>query len=237
MSTQQLDLLKTKSKNAAKLRQVNLSPLFITNKMDEATQDKLYEMASGLLLPGGGDIHPSFYGEDPHPMIKNVDKELDAMQLRLTQKTIQDKKPLLGICRGAQVLAVALKGKLIQHLPDITEEKHGVSIEQNDPVYPSSIFHDVHIKPSTKAFEIFQSDKISVPSRHHQSVGDPGELIISGHSPEGMPEIIEHPSLPFHFGLQTHPELVNNFDAVFEAFGKAVKNWRRNMQTDQKIAS
>lgn len=214
-----------KNKNVEKLLPHGISPTFATNKMSNKEQDKLYEAASGVLIPGGVDVNPAHYGETPHPILMAIDHELDELQLRLIKKTLDDKKPLLGICRGAQILAVACGGKLIQHLPDVTEEKHGISIDLHDDVYPSSIVHDVIIYKHTKAYEIFKTDRLNVPSRHHQAIKHPGTLIISGVSPEGIAEMVEHPSLPFHVGLQTHPELVDTMDSVFAAFAKAVQTY------------
>lgn len=216
--------LRIKNVNAKKLEQFNLNPIFAASHMPQEEQDRLYNLASGILIPGGSDVDPQFYGGERNGPFMTIDKDLDMMQLRVVKKTLEDKKPLLGICRGAQILAVACGGKLIPHLPDVTEEKHGVSIDVHDSVYPSSVFHDIYIKPNTKADTIFPQKTVNVPSRHHQAIDaqNPGDLIISGVSPSGIAEVVEHPDSPFHIGLQTHPELVDHMDYVFVAFAKAI---------------
>jgi putative glutamine amidotransferase len=216
-----------KSKNAEKLKQFGLIPIFAASHMSIDEQDHLYSQASGILLPGGTDVDPAQYGETPKGPMMVVDQPLDAMQIRLTKKTLEDKKPLLGICRGAQILAVACGGKLIQHLPDVTEEKHGVSIDAHDTEYPSSVYHEIQIKSGTKAAHIFPLENVSVPSRHHQAIdhNHTGSLTVSAMSPGGIVEMVEHPDQPFHIGIQSHPELVDTMDFLFTAFANAVNSY------------
>jgi len=213
-------------KNAEKLTEVGLTPIFVSADMSRWRQYRQYRKASGILIPGGADIHPSFYKEKPLPTTTRMDKKFDEMEIRLTKKALKDKKPILGICRGAQLLAVATGGSLFQHIPDITTEKHGVSIDKHDDVYPSSIFHDIIVKPGTKAHTIFKAGRLYVPSRHHQAIKAPGKLVISGVSPEGIVEIIEHPTLPFTIGMQIHAELVDDLDPLYTAFASAVKQYQ-----------
>lgn len=220
-----------RSRNAEKLKELHINPILITKNISTEEQDILYEQASGILLPGGLDVDPLVYHQVRHPSVQLTDATLDTLSLRFIYRALADNKPVLGVCRGAQLMALASGGTLIQHLPDVTEEEHGVSIEKRDTVYPSSIFHDVLIKPQTKTHEIFKTAKLNVPSRHHQAVDNPGELIVSGRSPSGIVEIVEHPDQQFHIGLQTHPELVNNLDAIFIAYKHAVEIYQLENNT------
>jgi len=222
-----LELAAISELDLKKLSEVHLIPLLVSGAMSIEAQDALYDLADGVYFAGGMDVNPTLYGQDPHPTTKSSDDKRDALELRILRKTLQDGKPFLGICRGSQMLAVAAGGTLIKHIPDITDEAHGVSIDTYDPVHPSSVWHDVLLKPGTKAAAIFQTDRINVPSRHHQAVDNPGSLIISGRSPAGIAEIIEHPDLPFHIGVQTHPELITSMDALYDAFRDAIKTFQK----------
>lgn len=211
-----------------KLLSVGLHTTYVRTTMSKAEQDRIYDTASGLLLPGGKDIHPSTYGAAPHPTVTQTHKQLDALELKMVKRARQDKKPVFGICRGAQLLGVEAGGTLIQHIPDEikrmnSDEKHGVSIDKYDNVYPSSIYHEVFIRTGTQAFDILRKHKIYVPSRHHQAIKDPGTLMISGVSPAGIVEIVEDPTREFHIGTQIHVEMVDTLDAFFGAFASAVK--------------
>ena len=171
-----------------------------------------YRSTSGLLLPGGIDIHPSSYGEQPHPKLGTTNPAFDEFQFGIVNMALEDGKPTLALCRGAQVLAVATSGNLHQHIPDITNEDHGPSID----VIGQSSIHDIFITPGTKAHDIFETDHLTeVPSRHHQAINNPGAFVVSGESPAGIVEMIEHPALPFVVGVQPHAELIGPSDHNF----------------------
>jgi len=205
-----------------KLAQYNLVPILISGNTSQNTLEELYSICSGVLFPGGMDIDPDFYGEVRHIKTQKSDKNRDQMELTILQKTLKDNKPFLGICRGAQALAIACGGSLMQHLPDITKEEHDISEGQSyDHLYTNPM-HEVIISRDSKAYGIFNNEKITVPSGHHQAIKNPGSLRVSGVSPEGIIEIVEHPSLPFHIGFQGHPEVTTSLDALFQAFSQAI---------------
>jgi putative glutamine amidotransferase len=187
--------------------------------MDTSVVDELYTLSDCVLFSGGADVNPELYGQKKHEKTETIDTQRDELELHIIKKTLTDSKPFLGICRGAHILAVACKGTLHQHLPDITEEQHApqdidITLAENFQL-PE---HPVIITPYTKAYAVFNSQEIMVPSGHHQAVNNPGDLVVSGHSPAGITEIIEHPELPFHIGIQGHPESSESLDAVFKAF-------------------
>lgn len=206
-----------------KLKQVNLEPVYINiNMHDEQQQDELYNSTSGVLLAGGVDIDPQYYDQELHPATK-LDPKRDIVEMRILQKTLIHKKPTLAFCRGEQGMAVVNGGDLYQHLPDVTTEKHGRSTD--DPIQ-EEVTHDIRITRHTKTHEIFGDHIKNAPSRHHQAVRNPGNLIVAGVSPGGIIEIVEHPTHPFYIGLQTHPEYTNSMDVIFEAFAKEVRKYR-----------
>lgn len=201
-----------------KLNEFEVIPIFASGHMNKTIVDDLYALCDGILIPGGKDLNPKLYSQEVHPKTGTLDEKTDDLDLYIIRKSLNDGKPFLGICRGAQALAVASGGNLIQHLPDITEETHGASEEKSsDKVYENP-HHSVILDKKSKAFSILKKDRITVISRHHQAIKDPGKLNVSGKSPGGIIEFVEHPTLPFHLGVQGHPELDNSMDKLFESF-------------------
>ena len=214
----------SESKSFVKLQKMGFIPVPISIDTPKNERRSRYNFAGGLLLPGGVDIDPSSYNRPDHPKIKNTNKNFDAFELELIEKADKDGMPIMGECRGEQLLNIAWGGSLLQDLPEHTDEKHGLSIEIFDTVYPSSVWHDIITLPGTITQRILGSEPIYAPSRHHQAVDKTGgDLIVSAISPGNIVEIIEHQDPDrFVLGLQTHPELVDNLNAVYTAFGKAI---------------
>ena len=154
------------------------------------------EKFDGLLLPGGCDVNPARYGKDRIPQ-ETVDDDLDALQFDTLERFLKAGKPVLGICRGHQLLNVAFGGTLIQHLPGA--EKHQSLPSGEDNV------HTVQISENTFLYQIF-GPACGVNSSHHQGVETPGKgLKIAALSEDGVVEAMAHESLPV-WGVQFHPE-------------------------------
>nr|AHF24844.1 glutamine amidotransferase class-I domain protein [uncultured bacterium Contig2] len=150
----------------------------------------------GLLLPGGWDVNPSRYGRERIPQ-ETVDDELDAIQFEALARFLEAGKPVLGICRGHQLLNIAFGGTLIQHLPCAQNHMSLPTTEDN--------IHPVHILQDSFAYRIYGAECM-VNSSHHQGIGAPGKgLRIVMRSEDGVIEGIEHESLPV-WGVQWHPE-------------------------------
>ena len=150
----------------------------------------------GLLLPGGCDVNPARYGKEPIPQ-EITDDDQDALQFDVLARFLEARKPVLGICRGHQLLNVAFGGTLIQHLPGA--EKHMSLPSGEDSVHP------VHAERDSFLYRIYGSD-FRVNSSHHQGIELPGKgLHAVLHSEDGVIEAIEHDSLPV-WGVQWHPE-------------------------------
>lgn len=151
----------------------------------------------GLLIPGGGDITPAFFGEK-NTASKNIDTELDILQIQATELFIKQRKPILGICKGMQLINVVFGGTIIQHLP--TAAQHQYTTEDQ--------YHPVHNAPGTLAHFLYK-DSCMVNSAHHQGIGTLGkDLHIMQAAEDGIAEGIYHYTLPI-VGVQWHPERID----------------------------
>lgn len=177
----------------------------------------------GLLLTGGGDVDPVFYREDRHPSVEDAEPGRDEFEIDLARRAVDADLPLLAICRGAQVLNVAMGGSLVQDIPSLvpTQLPHSV-IEPKDRVA-----HEVEVVPRSKLREalgpaVRDDGRCPVNSRHHQAVARVGrDLIPAATAPDGIVEAIERPDAPFCIGVQWHPEnfwRTGEFGGLFESF-------------------
>ena len=162
------------------------------------------DLIDGLVLAGGADIDPSFYGAQAHPETVGTVPERDAFEIALTRAAIERDLPLLGICRGMQLINVALGGTLHQHLPDLFGHgEHRRVIGSFDGAE-----HDVQIVPGSLAVSVIGQDTHVSLSHHHQGVDRLGEgLVVSATAPiDGLAEAVELPNRRFVLGVQWHPE-------------------------------
>ena len=185
----------------------------------------------GLLLPGGGDVLPSLYGEAAHPAFSAAETGRDDYELELARRALEANLPLLAICRGAQVLNIACGGSLVQHIPD----QVGTLVNHVLPEPSHAIAHDVWVTSGSllEALmrEQLEGDTCAVNSRHHQAPAALGKgLVASATAPDGVIEAIEDPSKRFCLGVQWHPEnfyRTGEFRALFEGLMKAASETTR----------
>jgi putative glutamine amidotransferase len=164
--------------------------------------DELLDRIDALLLTGGADIDPASFGATPHPETGPTWPERDRFELALTHRALERDMPVLAICRGMQLLNVALGGTLIQHLPDVTgDERH-----RHSPGTFSD--HDVRLEPGSLAAHAVGAERTSVKSHHHQGLGELGEgARATGWSePDRLVEAIEVPDRRFALGVLWHAE-------------------------------
>ncbi|WP_433057449.1 gamma-glutamyl-gamma-aminobutyrate hydrolase family protein [Dactylosporangium sp. CS-033363] len=168
----------------------------------------------GLVLAGGADIEPGRYGAEAHPTTKTR-PDRDAGELTLLAAALEADLPVLGVCRGMELLAVAYGGSLLQHLPDVL----GNGRHQPAPgVYG---VHPVHFAPGSRAEEIF-GGAAEVNSYHHQGIDSPGKLSVTGWADDDVIEALEDPDRRFVLGVQWHPEEMGDtrpFEALVAAVG------------------
>ncbi len=208
------------------------APVLIPPVEDHAALDRILQSLDGLVLTGGGDVEPSRYGAERIPECGESDLARDECEIYLCERAIAMGLPVLGICRGFQVLNVVLGGELYQ---DIGTE-YGKTIEHRRMDDPAGRVHTVDIAEGTRLFGAVGRRTLGVNTRHHQALKTPGRgLIISARAPDGIAEAIELAGENFVLGVQWHPESllaagVEGAKEIFEAFAGACGQRRENRQ-------
>jgi putative glutamine amidotransferase len=221
------------ARNAWAIADAGGLPVYIPTGLPEAVLRALYERVDAVLLPGGPDVDPSYYGAERHPETKVIDDARDTLELTLARWTYQDDRPLFGICRGHQVMNVAFGGTLIQDIPSevVTDFIH----DTPDELPRSTIQHDVSLDPNSRLATILGSSSVAVNSLHHQSVQKPAPGIkITGYSPDGVIESLEAPDKHFVLSVQWHPEdLYTNDDSMKQLFASFIEAARESAARKQ----
>ena len=158
------------------------------------------DRVDGLILIGGADIGPATYGAEPHPTTDQPRLQRDASEILLCRGARDRDLPLLGICRGLQVMAVAHGGTLIQDLPDAG---YGLAHREQPGTFTQ---HDVAFADGSRIAAIYGTTTLGTNSSHHQGIADPGSLVPTGWSRDGLVEVCEAPDARFAIGVQWHPE-------------------------------
>jgi putative glutamine amidotransferase len=201
-------------------------PVLIPTRLSDDALRQIFERLDGVLIPGGVDVDPAQYGEAPHPKLGSVDAPRDALELALSRWAFEADVPLFGICRGHQVINVALGGTLVQDIPSEIETE--IAHDQTDDVPRSRHAHSVEIDPGSRLAQVMGTTSTEVNSLHHQSVGRaaPG-LCVTAVSPDGIVEALEHPGKSFVLSVQWHPEDMAHDEAamqrLFDAFVAAAR--------------
>jgi putative glutamine amidotransferase len=185
----------------------------------EAGVEETLDALEGLVLSGGEDLHPEAYGADPHPETQKTRPERDRAELALLQGALERDMPVLAVCRGSQVLNVALGGDLVQHLPEVL----GSDRHKHTPGEFAD--HDVNLQPGSRLAALL-GDRAAVKSHHHQGYGRLGEgLEPVAWAEDGTPEALEHRSKRFALGVLWHPEEGEDM-ALFEALVREAADYR-----------
>jgi putative glutamine amidotransferase len=176
--------------------------LLLPDPEDAREPDGVLDLIDALIVTGGaGDVDPALYGQEPHPETGPVQEERDAYELALVRGAIDRRMPVLGICRGMQILNVAYGGGIEQHLPDV------VGHENHRHTPGTFADHEVDLEVGSLAARAVGAERAPVKSHHHQGVGEIGDgLVITGRSDDDAVEALEDPSCPFVLGVLWHPE-------------------------------
>jgi len=178
-------------------------PFIIPVSSDLEKTKKLIDLCDGLLFPGGEDIDPSYYGENPHPNLGEIRPEVDEFLFHSLLYALEQRKPALGICKGMQMMVVASGGSLYQDIYSQREEETFLHCQSGRRTYG---VHQVQIDKDSRLFQILETEQIATNSMHHQSVRTLGKgLHLSAHTEDGIVEAVE--SLDGRLiGVQWHPE-------------------------------
>ena len=194
-------------------------PVVVPLGLEAASLRRLFARLDGVLLAGGGDVDPARYGAAPHPLAAGVDAQRDEVELSLARWAADDGKPLFGICRGAQVLNVALGGTLYG---DIAEHP-GAERHTYYPGLPYDLRpHAIKIEEDSRLARVIGQPIVTVNSLHHQAIAQLAPALRAvARAPDGMIEAVELPEHPFALAVQWHPECLPEapeMQRLFEAF-------------------
>lgn len=201
-------------------------PVLVPNTLNDDSLRALYERLDGVLLPGGGDMNPDYWGEAPHPKADGFDPNRDRTEIALARWAVADDLPIMGICRGHQVFNVAMGGALVQ---DIQSERQDAL--KHDNFYPNPRdmrAHAITIDESSRLGALLGVPQIEVNSLHHQAVRQaPAGLKVTALSPDGIIEATEITDKRFALTVQWHPEDLQEQDErmfnLFRAFVQAAR--------------
>jgi putative glutamine amidotransferase len=195
------------------------------------SQDALHlaQRLDGVLLTGGGDMEPGLFNGKPHPRIYDIDPDRDRLEIELVRALIEKGVPFLGICRGCQVINVALGGSLYTHIED---QKPDALKHDYFPDFPRDhLAHQVNVKPASRLASILGSLALPVNSLHHQGIDQIAlGLTATASAPDGLAEAVELSDHPFALAVQWHPEWLQQYPPmrkIFEAFTEAAGQRKR----------
>jgi putative glutamine amidotransferase len=177
--------------------------------------DEAVARLDAVVFAGGADLDPALYDDAPHPSTIGVRADRDAGELPLLQAALRADLPVLGICRGMQLLAIAHGGTLVQHLPEVVgHERHRPS---------PGVFgqHEIHTATGSLVRSVL-GERVVVPSYHHQGLATPGSLTVTGWADDDTAEVVEDPARRFALGVLWHPEAGDD-PRLFEALVAATR--------------
>jgi putative glutamine amidotransferase len=205
------------------LERAGCAPVLIPLLLDEDRLRTIYERLDGIVFPGGADVAPNEYGEEPIDNLNVIESERDRVELTLARWAFERDLPTLGICRGQQVLNVALGGTLYQDLrhQGVTAVDHSDA----DGRARSALIHSVRIDPDSRLAQLIDETAVEVNSLHHQAVKDiAAALRITGRGDDGVIEAVESPDRRFWIAVQWHPEEIADnpwVQRLFQGFARA----------------
>ena len=181
-------------------------PVILPVTADADVARRYLGMLDGLLLSGGVDVAPNRYGEEPHPALGTVDADRDLTEEALLCEALAQDMPVFAICRGIQMLNVALGGTLYQDLP--AQRPTTLQHQQSSLQLPrDAMCHSIEVERETKLSEIVGAGQMQTNSFHHQALNRIADgLIVTARTPDGIIEAVERPASRYLVGVQFHPE-------------------------------
>jgi putative glutamine amidotransferase len=177
------------------------SAVLMPSAIDEEEAARRLGKFDGLVVVGGGDVDPALYGAAAHPEVAHVNPDRDGFEIPMLRAAVAESLPVLAICRGIQVLNVAMGGTLHQHISDWSH-----LAAHRSPDGSEEAFHDVRVEPGTRLHKAMQSERASTFSHHHQAIDVLGEgLVAVAWADDGLLEGVEHES-GWVVGIQWHAE-------------------------------
>lgn len=216
------------AQNAVAIEAAGGLPVLIPAKVSTDTLRAIYERLDGVLLPGGGDVDPVEYQAERHPTTDNIDHDRDRTEIALTRWAFADNLPTFGICRGIQVMNVALGGSLIQDVPSLVAAPLRHDLDPGET--RARILHDVTLVEDCRLAQIIGQMQVPVNSIHHQAIERPAPTLrVVGHAPDGVIEAVEAPGKPFFMAVQWHPEDMIDDERMLRLFRAFVEAARQRM--------
>lgn len=192
------------SDNINAIKNAGGMPVILPYVEDKEMMKQAANMIDGLYLTGGNDIDPTLFGEEPHPKLGEINPIRDYYELGLVKQILEMDKPVLAVCKGIQILNIAMGGDMYQDIYSQIDRSL-LQHSQKAPIDHGSHFMD--IVESSLLYNIIGKDRIKVNSRHHQANREPGENVLnSGFAGDGIIEAMESTVHKFVLGLQWHPE-------------------------------
>lgn len=225
-----------KSLNNQQISQINLNenyihaiqaaegiPLIIPSGIPQLEIEQIVNGLDAILLSGGGDIETSIYNGLPNSKVTNVDPARDSLEIFLARLAYKLQKPLLGICRGCQVINVAFGGSLYSDIP--SQYKTSIRHDCYPGIARDFEAHSIKVVKDSKLQNIFSGNGLKVNSLHHQGINQLAEMFTAiAHSPDGLIEAVEAFDHPFYIGVQWHPEWMLNSPSMQNLFLEFVQS-------------
>lgn len=197
--------LALRSNYADSIRAAGGIPVILPLELSDEEAEQLADTLDGVLFTGGPDIHPFLFGEETLKGCGDASALRDNLEPAFFKRMYYRKKPILGICRGAQLINITLGGTIYQDIPSLFHE--GLPIAHIQPFHYKSPSHKVTVLSGTKLAQLSGSNSIEVNSMHHQAVKDLAPaLVVSGYASGNLIEALEMPDYPYLVGVQWHPE-------------------------------
>jgi putative glutamine amidotransferase len=196
-------------------------PILLPTSLPITALPELVNRFDSFVLSGGGGVEPALYGGHLDATVHSIDPERDAFECALIPLVLEADKPLLAICRGAQILNVALGGSLYEDIPSALPEALRHDWYPNIP--RDYLAHIVEIKPGSRLAEILGTHKLRTNSLHHQAIRQPAPALeVVAHAEDGVIEAVELPGKRFAIGVQWHPECLPDEPAMQRLFSEFV---------------